>query len=76
MIPCMGGFCLSRGYCANYYAESKFEPVERLCGAVEEVEPMGDERRRVGGWQSNGAGQTYLLPNPGRGQPPSFLSDL
>lgn len=40
MIPCMGGFCLSRGRCPNYYAESTHEPVERLCGEIEEPGDM------------------------------------
>ena len=39
MIPCMGGWCSSRGKCANYYATGR-EPVERLCGEEEELDKI------------------------------------
>lgn len=31
-VPCMGGWCLERAGCANYYAQG-LEPAERLCPA-------------------------------------------
>ncbi len=40
MIACMGGFCQSRTKCAHYYAQSNSEPCERLCGTIEEPEPI------------------------------------
>lgn len=42
-IPCMGG-CASRDQCANYYAglgsKSKEIPSERLCGSVDNPDPV------------------------------------
>ena len=49
MIPCMGGFCYTRDRCANYYADSDIYPVERLCGEVEEPEPLLPSMRRMDG---------------------------
>lgn len=48
MIACLGGFCASRETCADYqrgygagqHQESRFQIVERLCGKVEEPQPM------------------------------------
>lgn len=46
MIPCMGGNCIKRDKCANYYAEGV--PVERLCGIEEEPEPITkNDRKRL-----------------------------
>ena len=47
MIPCLGGWCLSRERCAHYYAQSDLTPSERLCGEVEEIEPLGHEVRTL-----------------------------
>jgi hypothetical protein len=40
LVQCLGGWCNSRNRCAHYHAESRpgREPIERLCGAVEEPE--------------------------------------
>ena len=42
LVPCMGGFCLSREHCQHYHAtQSPLDIVERLCGPVEEPEIAG-----------------------------------
>lgn len=38
MIPCMGGFCIKRDKCANYYADGV--PIDRLCGPEDDHEPL------------------------------------
>jgi hypothetical protein len=30
-IACMGGWCVKREHCPHYHAESRHQPVERLC---------------------------------------------
>lgn len=49
MIACMGGWCCSRDRCANYYAPMNNHFVERLCGEVEEPEPVLQSQRRMDG---------------------------
>lgn len=45
LIPCLGGWCQSRGNCQHYLNPSKdLEPVERLCGKVEEPEKVKEEK--------------------------------
>lgn len=71
MIPCLGGFCLSRTRCAHYYAESTHEPCERLCGAVEEPElgthqQMVHEARDRNHSQVHGRGNPQIHPMGGR----------
>ncbi len=44
MIGCLGGFCMSRGKCANYHATDARTIIERLCPmGEEEVTPMTKE---------------------------------
>ena len=43
LVQCMGGgWCRSRDKCAHFYAPRLvgLEPAERLCGKVEEPEPI------------------------------------
>ena len=47
MIACMGGWCLCRDRCQNYY-EERGTPVERLCG-YEEEPSMPDSSRFIFG---------------------------
>ena len=46
-IQCMGGWCLSRAKCANYWAPplAGRTPVERLCGRKEEPEPIKQQKQ-------------------------------
>ena len=39
-FPCMGGFCSSRDGCSHYHSKWRINPVERLCGAKEEPDPI------------------------------------
>lgn len=38
--PCLGGFCHSRDGCAHYHSTLDVKPADRLCGKVEEPEPI------------------------------------
>lgn len=51
---CMGGFCQKRGHCANYHAEDRREPVERICAPGhdgEGVEAPVRLHRAAGTWE-------------------------
>ncbi len=48
IVACLGGFCASRDCCAHYHSDH-YHYVERLCGEVEEPEPLeqANEVRRT-----------------------------
>lgn len=39
-VACMGGWCAKREACAHYHAQDRRYPIERLCGAHDEPEPI------------------------------------
>ena len=61
MIPCMGGWCRSRERCANYYAQSPLTPSERLCGSVEEPNPIRMDPSASDGVAERGLGDSEML---------------
>jgi hypothetical protein len=48
-IQCMGGWCKQRGRCENYWAAATpgREPVERLCGAEDDPDPIKRQQERT-----------------------------
>ena len=49
MVQCMGAWCKAREHCCHYYAMPipGREPVDRLCGDVEEPEPLGEREKLI-----------------------------
>jgi hypothetical protein len=44
VVACMGGWgCSQRNGCAHYLTENRANPVERLCGRIEEPEPIKEQ---------------------------------
>ena len=62
---CMGGWCKKRAHCANYHAENRDEPEERLCAPGQDGEGLTHPIRfhkPAGTWERT---PSALLQAPG-----------